>query len=54
MCEVGALIALLEHFVIGNRESYLLFLVAALGTAFHFPRRIQLEAASYKDPQHLN
>ena len=48
MCEVGALIALLEHFVIGNRESYLLFLVAALGTAFHFPRRSQLEAATYK------
>lgn len=54
LCEVGALIALLEHFVIGNREAYLLFLVAALGTALHFPRRIQLEAATYKDPAHLN
>jgi hypothetical protein len=53
LCEVGALIALLEHFVIGNREAYLLFLVAALGTAFHFPRRSQLEAASYKDPARL-
>jgi len=53
MCEVCALIALLEHFVVGNREAYLLFLVAALGTAFHFPRRSQLESASYKNPARL-
>lgn len=53
MCEVCALLGLFEHFVIGNRESYLLFLVAAAGTALHFPRRLQLEAASYKDPAHL-
>lgn len=53
MCEVSALIALLEHFVIGNRESYFLFVVAAIGTVFHFPRRIQSESASYKDPSHL-
>ena len=50
MCEVSALLGLLEYFVIGNREYYLLFLVAAAGTALHFPRRRQLEAASYKNP----
>lgn len=50
MCEVGALLGLLEHLVIGNREYYLLFLIAAAGTALHFPRRSQLEAASYKNP----
>jgi NADH:ubiquinone oxidoreductase subunit 2 (subunit N) len=50
MCEVSALLGLLEHFVIGNREYYLLFLIAAAGTALHFPRRSQLEAASYKNP----
>jgi hypothetical protein len=48
MCEVSALLGLLEHFIIGNREYYLLFLTAAAGTAGHFPRRNQLEAASYK------
>ena len=53
LCEAGGLTALLEHFVIGNREAYILLLVAAVGTAFHFPRRIQLESASYKDPSHL-
>jgi len=54
MCEVSALLGLLEHFIIGNREYYLLFLLAAAGTAFHFPRRSQLEAASYNDPAQLN
>lgn len=53
MCELSALLGLLERFVIGNREYYLLFLLAAAGTAFHFPRRSQLEAASYKNPSQL-
>jgi NADH:ubiquinone oxidoreductase subunit 2 (subunit N) len=48
MCEVSALLGLLEHFVVGNREYYLLFLLAAGGMVLHFPRRIQLEAATYK------
>ena len=48
LCEVAALLGLLERFVFGNREYYLLFIVAALGDLFHFPRRSQLEAASYK------
>jgi hypothetical protein len=48
MCEVSALLGLLEHFVIGNREYYLLFVFAAVGMALHFPRRSDLEAASYK------
>ena len=50
MCEVSALLGVLERFVIGNREYFLLFLVAAAGIAFHFPRRSQLEAANYKNP----
>jgi NADH:ubiquinone oxidoreductase subunit 2 (subunit N) len=53
ICEVSALLGLLERFIIGNREYYLLFLIAAAGTAFHFPRRSQLEAASYKNPAQL-
>jgi NADH:ubiquinone oxidoreductase subunit 2 (subunit N) len=54
MCEVSALLGLLERFVIGNREYYLLFLLAAAGTAFHFPRRSQLESASYKNAAQLS
>lgn len=48
LCEVSALLGLLERFLTGNRQYYLMFLIAAAGTAFHFPRREQLEAASYK------
>ena len=54
MCEVSALLGLLEHFIIGNREYYLLFLLAAAGTAFHFPRRSQLESASYRNTAQLS
>jgi NADH:ubiquinone oxidoreductase subunit 2 (subunit N) len=54
MCEVAALLGLLEYFIIGNREYYLLFLIAAAGTALHFPRRSQLESASYKNPWQLS
>jgi hypothetical protein len=53
ICEVSALLGLLERFVIDNREYYLLFLIAAAGTALHFPRRSQLEAASYKNRAQL-
>ena len=48
MCEVAALIGLLERFIIRNSDYYLLFVVAAIGTALHFPRREQLLAATYK------
>jgi len=48
LCEVTALLGLLERFIFGNREYYLLFILAAAGDLFHFPRRSQLEAASYK------
>lgn len=49
LCEVSALLGLLERFVFGNREYYLLFILAVAGDLFHFPRRSQLEAASYKN-----
>ena len=48
MCELAALLGLIERFVIGGRDFYLLFIMAAVGTAFHFPRREQLLAATYK------
>jgi FtsH-binding integral membrane protein len=48
MCEACALLGLIERFSFSNSASYLLFLLAAAGTALHFPKRSQLEAASYK------
>jgi NADH:ubiquinone oxidoreductase subunit 2 (subunit N) len=54
MCEVSALLGLLEHYIIRNREYYLLFILAAGGIALHFPRRSHLEAASYKIRSNLN
>jgi hypothetical protein len=48
MCEVSALLGLLERFIVGTRAYYVLFLIAVAGDIFHFPLRSQLEAASYK------
>jgi hypothetical protein len=48
LCEASALLGLIEYFLVGTREYYLLFLISAGGMALHFPRRTQLEAASYK------
>ena len=50
MCEVSALLGLIGLLLTGNREYYILFLIAAGGEAAHFPRRDQLLAASYKNP----
>jgi hypothetical protein len=46
--EVAALLGLLDHFVTGNRYYYVLFIIAAIGMALHFPRRDHLLAACYK------
>lgn len=54
MCEFSALLGLLERFIVGNRAYYLLFLLGAVGTALHFPRRSQLESASYKSLDQLS
>jgi len=48
ICEVSALIGLLERFLIGNRDYFVLFLLAAVGIALHFPRPDYLKSASYK------
>jgi hypothetical protein len=54
MCEMTAMLGLVEHFVIGSRVYYLLFVLAAGGIALHFPRLIHLEAASYRSRSTLN
>ena len=48
LCEASALLGLVERFVVGGREYYLLFLLAGVGIALHFPRRSQLEAAQWR------
>jgi hypothetical protein len=50
MCEAAALLGLLERFMMKTNDFYLFFFVAAVGTALHFPKREQIEAASYKGP----
>ena len=48
LCEACAIIGVVEAFVIGGIDRYLLFFLAAAGFAFHFPRRLNLQSASYK------
>ncbi len=48
MCEVSALLGLVSRFLFQAPSYYLLFLIAAIGIALHFPRRDQLLAATYK------
>ncbi len=48
ICEVSAIIGLIERFVIGNRDYFLLFLLAAAGIALHFPKRDDLRSACYR------
>jgi hypothetical protein len=50
MCEVSALLGVLECFVIGYPNYYFLMLLAAIGIAAQFPRREHLTAASPKNP----
>lgn len=49
MCEATALLALVGRFVVGTADYLLLFLVAAIGIALHFPKRDQLLSASWKN-----
>jgi hypothetical protein len=48
LCEVGAIMGIIDRLAIRSGADYLLFLIAAIGIAFHMPRREQLLAASYK------
>jgi Kef-type K+ transport system membrane component KefB len=49
MCEVAAVLGLIERMVVRNNDFYVLFAIAIIGTALHFPKRAQLEAASYRN-----
>ena len=54
MCEVTAVLGLLGRFLMGSRYYYVLFIFSALGIALHFPRRIQLQAANYRNQEQLS
>jgi hypothetical protein len=46
LCEIPALLGLVDHFVTGSSYYYLAFVVAGLGILLHFPQRKHLLAAS--------
>ena len=54
LCEAAALLGLVDHFTTGNPYFFVLFIVAILGMLLHFPRRNQLEVASYRRATEVN
>lgn len=50
ICEVAALLGLLDFFLTGHRHYYLLLIIAAVGQLLHFPRREHVVNASFKSP----
>ena len=46
MCEISAMLGLIERFVLNDPYYFVLFLIAGAGIVFHFPRRENLVAAS--------
>lgn len=52
-CELAALLGLFDYFMTSHPHSYVLFIVAAVGDLFHYPRREHFEQASNNPPIHL-
>ena len=48
LCEMSALLGLLDHFLNGSPYYYAVFVFAALGMLLHFPRKQHLLDASHK------
>ena len=48
LCEVGGLLGLVDFMVAHDRYFYLLMAISFIGIALHFPKRQDLEAASFK------
>jgi len=48
LCEVAALLGLLDYFAIGDRYYYVLFLISLCGQLLHFPQREHVISASFK------
>ena len=50
LSEVPAVLGIVARFILPGRDYLVLLAISALAMAFHFPRRSNLLAASYKDP----
>jgi hypothetical protein len=50
LCEVAALLGVLDFFMTGDRYYYILFIIGACGQLLHFPRREHVINASAKSP----
>jgi len=48
LCEVAALLGLLDYFATGDRYYYVLFIIALLGQLLHFPQREHVVNASFR------
>lgn len=48
LCEVPALLGMLDFFTIADPNYYVLMIIAAVGLLLHFPRREHVESAAYK------
>jgi len=48
LCEVSALLGMVDFFVTGNRYYYSLFILGACGQLLHFPRREHVINASFQ------
>jgi hypothetical protein len=51
MCEVSALLGLVDYFVTGNRFYYVGFMIALIGDLINFPRRQDVEDALFNTPR---
>lgn len=47
-CEAAALIGLLDFFIARDRYYFVLIAISFVGQLLHFPRRVHLEAASFR------
>jgi hypothetical protein len=50
MCEVSALLGIMDYLTVGGRSYILLFVISELGMILHFPKYDHLAAASVKKP----
>lgn len=48
LCEVSALLGLLDHFLTGSGYYYVGFAIGGLGLLLHFPQKKYVEAAMFK------
>ena len=53
MCEVSALLGLMDFFLTSDRYFYVLFIIASLSELLHYPRREHFENASFSSAMTL-